>query len=211
MAFEAPITIGSLAWGGPVNNSLLDLDARVKGLRLSQSSTAVDQNLLAWTFDPATNLAASTVTTGSILMAKIALREASSITNLIVSINTAGVGLTAGQNFAGLYTAAGGLLSQTADQTANWGSTGVKVMPLTAPVGTLGGSYLFVAILVNGGTSPAFARGSQLSSGASTINVGLSTTEARYATSGAGLTSLPGSITMGARTPSAMALWAAMS
>lgn len=211
MAFVAPITIGSLNWGTPVNDSLLDLDARVKGLRRSQTSTAVDQNLVAWSFDPATNLGASTITTGSVLMIRIAVREAASITNLILSVNTAGVGLTAGQNFAGLYTDTGGLLSQTADQTANWGSTGVKVMPLTAPVGTLGGSYLFVAVLTNGGTSPSFARGSQLSSGASTVNVGLTTTEARYATSGAGLTSLPGSITMGARTQSAMALWAAMS
>lgn len=211
MAFAAPITIGSLAWGTPVNDSLLDLDARLKALRLSQTATATDQNLVAWAFDPATNLAAGTITTGSILMVKIGVREAINITNVIVSVNAAGVGLTAGQNFVGLYDGTGVRLGQTVDQTANWGSTGVKEVPLTAPVALLAGTYLYVAVLANGGTSPSFARGSQLSSGPSTINVGLTASNARYATSGAGVTSLPANITMAARTQSSMALWAAMS
>lgn len=211
MVYSAPIPIGSLNWGTPVNDTFDDLNTRLTALRLSQPATATDQNLLAWAFDPATNLAAATITTGSILMVKIGVREAVNITNVIVSVNTAGVGLTAGQNFVGLYDGTGVRLGQTVDQTANWGSTGVKVAALTAPVALLSGTYLYVAVLANGGTSPSFARGSQLSSGPSTINVGLTASNARYATSGAGLTSLPANITMAARSTSAMALWAAMS
>lgn len=210
MVFQAPITIGSLAWGTPLNNSLLDLDSRLKALNLSQTSSATDQNLLAWSFDPATGLGASLTTAGNIFMTKIILREPTTVTNILATVTTAGATLTAGQNLAGLYDSLGNRLGVTANQATNWQSTGLKTMPLTAPVVNPAGVY-YAVLLTNGTTQPTFARGSALTAGPETINAGLSTTTYRYSISGLLQTSLPLSIVMGGRTADARAWWMALS
>lgn len=195
------IAIGSLAWGTPLNAAIANLD-RV------QTSTATDQGLINWNFDPATNIVATTVTSGTVNMAKIWIRQPVTINNVAVGVGTAGVTLTANQNFAGLYDTAGNRLAVTADQSVNWASTGGKVMALTAPVAVNPGAY-YVAVLSNAATTPAFVRGSAVVS--SIANINLTATDGRFTTGPAAQTTLPVSITMAARTLTGNALWVAVS
>lgn len=194
---STPIAIGSLAWGTPVNDRFANLDR-------AQVSTAVDQSLLTWNYPPGTNMVATAITSGTVNMAKIWIRQPATITNVVVGIGTVGAALVAGQNFAGLYDTLGTRLGVTADQTANWGTIGGKVMALTVPVAVAAGAY-YVAIVSNAGTTPAFARGSALT--ASIANINTTATDGVWTTGPAAQTSLPASITMASRTLTGNALW----
>lgn len=196
-----PIAIGSLNWGTPLNTAIQNLDR-------AQATTALDHDLLYWQFDPATNMVGTTITSGTVNMSKLWFRQAVTITNVALAITAVGAALVAGQNFAGLYDSTGTLLSATADQTANWGTVGFKEMALTAPQAVAAGNY-YVAVVSNAGTTPAFARGSALTS--SIANAKLTATNGRFTTGPAGQTSLPASITMAARSLTGNALWAAVS
>lgn len=195
-----PIAIGSLAWGTPVNDAFVDLDE-------AQGSLALDQSLMYWQFDLATNMVGSTITSGTVSWSKLWVRQDTTITSVAVSVATAGVALVAGQNFVGLYDAAGTLLGTTADQAANWASTGFKQVALTAPVAVTA-AYYYVAVLSNAGTTPAFARGSALVS--TIVNGNLTATDARFATGPAAQTTLPAAVVMGGRTLSGNALWSGL-
>ena len=199
MAFvpPTPIAIGSLAWGTPVND-------RFANAALAVVSTAVDQNLITWNFPPGTNMVATTITSGTVNMSKIWIRQNLTVTNMVAGIGTVGAALVAGQNFAGLYDSTGTRIGVTADQTAAWGTTGGKVMALTAPVAVTPGPY-YVAILSNAGTTPAFARGSALV--ASIANINTTAVDGVWTTGPAGQTSLPASITMASRTLTGNAMW----
>lgn len=204
-----PITIGSLDWGGPLNAQVQNLDGRVTTLEQANAVRPSGQNWKAWTFDPATNLIAQVLTSGLLEMVKLPIRVATTVTNIIVGITTAGSGLTAGQNWAGLYNSSGTLLSQTADQTTAWASTGRKDMALAAPQAVAAGDY-YVAFVSNGTTPPQMPRGSSLNIGSDLVNGGLTQATARYATAGT-VTTLPASVTMGTRTPAARSWWLAVS
>jgi hypothetical protein len=195
------IAVGSLAWGVPLNTALANLD-RV------QESKATDQGLINWNFSPGTNLVSTAITSGTVSMAKVWIRQPVTVNSVAVGIGTVGAALVAGQNFAGLYDSGGNRLGQTADQTAAWGTIGGKNMALTAPVViTTPGAY-YVAILSNAGTTPAFARGSALTP--SVANINLTATDGAWTTGPAGQTTLPVSITMAARSLTGNALWVAV-
>lgn len=194
------IPIGSLNWGAPVNDAFSELDS-------AQMWNAKDQDLIAWSYPPGVNMVATAFTSGTVNMAKIAIRQAVTISNVVVGIGTVGAALVANQNFAGLYDAAGNRLGVTADQTANWGTIGGKDMALTAPVAVTPG-YYYVAVLSNAGTTPAFARGSNLTP--TIVNVRTTATTGVWTTGPAAQTSLPASITMASRTLTGNALWVAV-
>lgn len=204
-----PIPIGTSPWGAALNAQIQDLDGRTIALEAANGARPADQNLKAWAYDPATSLTAQVLTTGLLEMVKLPIRTATTITNIIAAVSTAGSGLTASQNWAGLYNASGTLLSQTADQTTAWASTGVKTMTLAAPQAVAAGNY-FVAFVSNGTTPPQMPRGSSLNIGADILNVGLTASTARYATAGT-VTALPASVTMASRTLAARAWWVAVS
>ena len=71
---------------------------------------------------------------GYLYVVAVPIRAATTITNIILNVANAGSGLTAGQNFAGLYQG-GSLLAPTANQTTAWASAGLQVMALTFPPG----------------------------------------------------------------------------
>lgn len=199
MAYNFPIPIGTDPWGTLVNDSMFEIHRMLE-------TNPVDHNRIAWTFDPASNSGSSTIATGTPFMSKVWVREPTTLSTVGVSITTAGVALTAGQNFLGIYNAAGTRIAVSADQTAAWAGTGFIEAAMTAPVAVTPGAY-FLTILANGTTSPNFARGAVAGSGASTINFGLTATTGRYATGPAAQTSLPASITMASRTLSAISMW----
>ncbi len=171
--------------------------------------TPADHGLVAWTHDPATLRSASNATTsGLVYLAKVKVVNRSTlVSNVILGIEAAGVTLTAGQNFVGLYNSSGTLLAVSADQSGNWTSAGLKTIPLTSPQTLAVGNY-YVAFLSNGTTPPQIAMGA---GGATSVNAGLTTGTARFLTGPAAQTTLPASITLGAQTPTSGARWFALS
>jgi hypothetical protein len=171
--------------------------------------TPADHGLAAWTHDPATLRSASNATvSGTVYLCKVKIVNRSTlVSNVIVGIEAAGSGLTAGQCFVGLYNSSGTRLALSADQAANWTSTGLKTIALTAAQTLAVGSY-YVAILAVGTTPPQFAMGA---GGATTVSAGLSTGAARFLTGPTAQTSLPASITLASQTVTSGARWAALS
>lgn len=193
--------------GGTIQSGLLQYP-----LSTTNDGTFIpsDQNLLTWTHDPATLRSVSNppVTSGTVILSKVKIVNRSTVvTNVIVGIESAGVTLTAGQNLVGLYDSSGNRLAQSADQSANWTSAGMKTIALTAPVTLAVGSY-YVAILAVGTTPPAFSMGA---GGSVNINVGLSTGAARFLLGPTAQTALPATITLGSQSTTTGARWAALS
>lgn len=200
-----PIVIGSLSWGTPVNNAFSSQDARITALE-SSGGTAMDFGLKSWSFDPATAAAGTVPTSGTVVMAKLYL-PAGTASAVGVSINTVGVGLTAGQNFMGLYNQAGTRVGVTADQTASWATVGYKQIPLVAPAAIAAPGFYYVAFLSNGATPAGLTRGSNTTSSTTIVNLNLPADQARFTTGPAAQTTLPASITMASRTPTSQAYW----
>lgn len=171
--------------------------------------TPADHGLLSWNYDPAMCGAGSTGSTaGTVYLMKIKIVNRSTVvTNILMSVTAAGATLTAGQNFAGLYSSSGTLLSATADQSAVWNSTGLKTMALSAPQTLAVGTY-YVAFVSNGTTPPSFMRGADIS--ASGVNAGLTVSTGRFLTGPTAQTSLPASITMGSNSTVQTARWVAL-
>jgi hypothetical protein len=201
--------ITSFNTGGTFQSGLLQYP-------LSTVNTAAfnqaDHNLLAWTQDPATLRASGDVlaSSGVLYLAKLKIVNRSTlVSNILYGVVTAGATLTAGQNFVGLYNSSGTLLSGTADQTTNFGSTGLKTAALTTPQTLAVGTY-YVAFLSNGTTKPALAMGAGHGIAAIT-NAGLTLSTARFASYGSAQTTLPSSFIPGNTGFASGAYWAALS
>lgn len=115
-----------------------------------------DYGYIGWAYDPisayASNLA---ITAGQAYFTLVPVRQATKVTNVVLHVGAAGSGLTSGQCFAGLFDGNGNLLSATADQSTNWQTAGLWVMPLTAAQSVAAGWY-FVGFFANGTTLPKF-------------------------------------------------------
>jgi len=203
MAYNMPIPIGQDPWGTLLNDSMFEIHRTIE-------TNPTDHGALAWTADPYGNSGSTGLTSGLPFMSKVWIREPSTLSNVMMSITTAGSGLTAAQNFVGIYNAAGTRIAVSADQTAAFGGTGLVTAAMTAPVAVTPGPY-YLTFLCNGTTPPILARGAVAGSGASTVNFGLTAATGRYATGPAAQTSLPASITMASRTLSAICMWAVVS
>lgn len=166
-----------------------------------------DAGFLAWTFDAATCASVKLVGGGNVILARVPVRSAISVTNVVAAITVAGSVLTASENFAGLFSSAGTLIASTADQSAVWTTAGVYAMALSGAPYTLQPGYYWVAILANGTTAPTFLAGSALATAAP--NAGFTVATARGAFSGSGKTSLA-NITP-ASNSFYVTLWAALS
>jgi hypothetical protein len=151
-----------------------------------------DHGLISWSFDPAIiNAVAIVPTAGQVNLVKLHVPISTTITNVILSVSTAGSGLTPSQNFAALYNASGSLLSATSDQSGIWNSTGVKLMALSSPPSVAAGDY-YLAFYANGTTLPTFRCGGNSGSIAN-ANLGLSSS--RFCTADTGrTTSMPGTL-----------------
>lgn len=166
-----------------------------------------ERGYLSWTQQPETTQSVGTAPpTGSMRLQRHKLRVGATITNLHVVVLTVGSGLTAGQNFLGLYDAAGNLLAQSADQSTAWTGAGLKTTPLTTPYVAAAGDY-YVGILAVGTTPPAFARGHDNSS--SFMNGLTASGQHLYVSHGAGLTALPATVTL--TTTSGTSFWSGTS
>lgn len=190
-----PRNINGIPFDGTAN---ISISSAVTGIWMP-----TDQGLISWAFDPAAIQSSQLTTAGTVFVVGLKV-PATTITNVILLVATAGSGLTAGQCFAGLYQG-GTLLAATADQATNWASVGAKTMALTSPQAVTAGT-VYVAYFSTGTTQPALFRG------ASTVGstVGMSAGAGRYGTADTGrTTSLPA--TLGAISNSSATVWAGVS
>jgi hypothetical protein len=169
---------------------------------------ASDYGYVAMAFDPAAFSTTSTPLSanGTLWFTRVILRRRALVTNIVLDILTAGATLTANQNGAALYNAAGTLLSNTAmTQSTNWTTTGPKVIPLLTAQDCAPGFY-DIAFFANGTTRPAFIR----AQGDEKANLGLTTTAIRYGSANtAQTTTFPA--TLGTKTAAQPLYWAALS
>lgn len=191
---------GNLTVAGAVDPGSLSL-----GQAAVNQLTPADHNLIAWNFPPyAANSTAFPMVSGTVYALKIPIPQATTITNVMFSISASGSTLTSGQNFAGLYDAAGNRLAITADQTTPWtNTTGAQIMALATPQAVPAG-YVYMASISVGTTPPTINRGL-----GNMNNIGLVDATAAFARGGTSLTALPATITTTLFTTASM--WAAVS
>jgi hypothetical protein len=206
--------------GGPITAINADYDARLDAVETSLTAKAnaatygwqwlpSDHGYLAWAYDVANASGTTNLAAGALMLVKVKLPVAATITNVVCHLAGPGATLTAGQNLAALFDATGARLGITADQSAAWTTVGPKAMALTAPVAAPAGAY-YVGLLFNGTTTPAFSR--SVAASATTIaNAGLTGAAFRFASSGTGQTAMPASFSPAAASGNAGAIWAGLS
>lgn len=173
-----------------------------------------DFSYATWTYEPSIAVNTSVLPTGGqVVLARVNLRQAALVTNVVFYMSTLGSTLTSGQNFAGLYSSSGALIGTSADQTTTWntgGTTGLQTVPLTGGPFAVPAGFAWIAWLFNGTTGPTFSRAANLGSVAG-ANLSLTAATARYAhTAPTSQTSLA-SFTPSASTLTATEWWAALS
>ena len=117
--------------------------------------------LKAASMDPTLATTNSALAGGFVWVRKIWVPETITVVNFELGVVAAGATLTAGQNFAGIYSSAGTLIAKTGDLSGVWNSTGMKTAALTAEAGqslTIQGGpgvWIYGAVLSNGTTQPS--------------------------------------------------------
>lgn len=162
-----------------------------------------DSGYINWSFDPMCCYQGTVLTAGSVYVAAVPIRKATTVTNVIINVYIAGGTLTSGQCFAALYQG-GNLLDSTASQHTAWQSTGVKTMALGTPQPVTAG-FVYVAFYANGTTKPSIS--GSITSTIGGVNAFGGTARGGFADTGR-TTSMP--TTLGAITGSLCA-WAAVS
>jgi len=194
----AKVFSGTLAVGAVPNPISGDVNAPVPG----------DHSLLAWTFDPAFASAAQTPTSGTLYLMRIFVRSATTASKIWWGQGTAANTPTAGQNFMGIYSAAGALLASAGTDTQVAGSNGPTSVAIT-PTALPAGAY-WIASLQNATTAQQFLRDNP--SFTAMNNVNLAGASLRSAVNGTVLTAMPASITPGSNTGAgSFGFWAAIS
>lgn len=215
----SPIAAGTPGWDVPLNAALTDQDSRitsaagrVTALEGNNAWRPSDHNLLTWSYDPAMATGGSAMTSGTVYLIKLNLRNGGTVSSIVATVAVAGSTLTASQNFAGIYDTFGNLLGATADQSAAWASIGTKTMPIAGgPLVLSPGSY-YAALLSNGTTPPQFQRNVSANATASLLNVGLTASTGRFITADTARTSLPASTNLaGVAVTDSVARWVALS
>ncbi|MFE9865861.1 hypothetical protein ACFYPZ_24505 [Streptomyces sp. NPDC005506] len=166
-----------------------------------------DQGLKAWSFDPSVAGFQSAPVGGSVYLMRVKLRQATTISKVVLMTVSAGSGLTANQNYAGLYTASGTRVGVTANQASAWTTANNTLsMSLTASYSAIAGDY-YVAFVSNGSTRPGFVCATTLGATRTPGNANLASGGYRYCIGATGQTSLPSSLSIASATPDANAYW----
>lgn len=168
--------------------------------------------LLGWTAPPEYMSADNPPTPGELYLQRIVVPAAGSITKVYAFVVNAGSGMTAGENWVGLYDSNGNRLATSADVSAVWTATHVAQIAVPSTPVTPG-SPIYVAALFNGTTMPSLAGGGQQywdlpNIGAGVPNWGSPTppyTQApnhwRYMSYSDSLTALPATVALSSASP----------
>ncbi len=201
--YLSPTTAGGLTsseptTAGQISKPVFVADSATSGYVVNYRGTAVastvtapntwspsDQSLISWSFDPTIASSTSILPSAGVMhLARLPINSPTTVTNILLDVTTAGAGLTSAG--AAIYQN-GILLGQTADQSANWTTTNSKTMALSGGAISVATGYVYVAVWANGTTLPTLARGV----GRSNINIGTSSSNYRFASSGSGITTTP--------------------
>ena len=183
---------------------------QVNGISLPTSDyLASDHGYAAWTYDNTSCINGSSVVNGTVHLFQVELRYATTLSKVAISIAGAASGVTANQNYIGVYDSSGTRRLVTAAGAIDTGLTSLGILlanftgSYTAPAG-----FYWIAVVANATTPPQLAR----SIGSlSTANFGLTTSTLRFAANGTGQTSLPASITPASNTTTnAFTFWGAV-
>lgn len=135
------------------------------------------------------------LTAGTVYLLRYNVRYAHTVTNILLRVSSGGnnTGGSTG-TFVGLYSSAGTLLSGSADVAGSLTTTGIKTLALTSAQPLAAGSFTWIALLVNLGTSQPSIN-SFANTSASIVNWNLTAANLRCAVNGTAATSLPSPIT----------------
>jgi hypothetical protein len=156
--------------------------------------TPANHNMIGWSIDPATLTNNKLLVAGTAYLVGIELNAATTITNIITFVSSAGNTLT--NSFAALYQN-NTLLAQTADQSTAWSSTGQQVMALTTPQSVTAGMVYVLFVVGSATTAPQFPAGENSSIQLANINItapGLNSATSRFMSGGTGLTAPPSTL-----------------
>lgn len=213
--FGNPATTGSDLYLSGTNQLTTDYNLavaqslNVSGSLAGEPSPVNPHALLAWTYDPSMATTGALLTNGTIYLSALYPAVSTNVTKLYYHISTAGAAPVAGQNFVGLYNAAGTRL-QTTNVDAGVTTTGLQTVTITSQAVTAGSMY-WVAMVFNAGTAPTIVRGTGVTGVGNMVNIGLSAASFRFATNATTQTSLPVSITPASNVTATFAgPWAAM-
>ncbi|HEU0266714.1 MAG TPA: hypothetical protein VFQ70_03730 [Candidatus Saccharimonadaceae bacterium] len=152
--------------------------------------SASDQGYITWNADPALLSGTFTPTSGTIYVSGLFIRKPSIIAHVTTGVTgTVPAGVTSGQNFIGLYNAAGTRLAQTATDTSYNSAGTYSVVSTSLSGGMLSPGFYWIAWLMNATTMPSIIRIGGIMG--SLTNAGLYSTTARGATAGTAQTALP--------------------
>lgn len=169
-----------------------------------------DLGFTSWAYDPADTPNTTVTVSGTLYLARVVLRYATTVTKGAIGIGTAGVGPVANQSFVGLYDSGGTLRASTAAGAIDGSltATGLLNATFSSSYAAAAGVY-WVAFLNNAATPVAVGRNSGLNLGIA--NGGAAAANYRFCVNGTGLTSLPGSITPASNSlTGATSMWAAL-
>jgi hypothetical protein len=209
-ATTAPTTnpTGGVVHYGANGTSTLQRDTAGHLSNLSWSDENFQMNgFTARNMDPNYANSNNLCTTTTINLHRIYVPTTVTTTTVFLYVSVIGATLTSGQNLVGLYNAAGTRVAVTADQSANWTSTGLKTISWASSFAIPSPGVYYVAILSNG-TTPATFAGSGGFSGLYNANTtGASLVHADGPTA---QTTMPSSITMSSNTSSAKSIFVAI-
>lgn len=181
-------------------NTVNTRDALISlGLVASGGSTALDNGpqpgdfaYKSWAYDANAAVNAIAPTSGMLHLSRLQFRGPDTVNKICFGVvSIAGISLTAGQCFVGLYDSTGTQVGTSTDISGGFGSVGEKAFTLTAPVSVSTGFYWAALLLV--GTLPTIARGqgqiTDFGSGQ------LTAATRRFGSGGSALTALPASFT----------------
>lgn len=169
-----------------------------------------DHFFSAWTYDPIATTTSTITVSGTIYLARVVVRSQSTLNKAYIEIATAASGVTANQNFIGLYDSSGTRQAVTTAGGIDAGlaTTGVLVATFASGYSAAPGFYWLA--LVNNATTPVTIG---RATGFQTVpNANLATANLRFAINGTSQTSLPTTITPGSNTPNNnITYWGAVS
>lgn len=168
-----------------------------------------DHGWKVWAYDPAFVVAGTLLTGGTVKLDRFNIRSDITVNTAYFWSSVTGSGLTADQNYIGIYSLAGARLITVDVDVAMAATAGLQTVALGSTLSLPAGSYWF-AWLTNGGTAPTIARATALTAGTAVLNGGLTAATARSATGPTSQTTLPTSITPASNTTNFAAMWFAL-
>lgn len=144
--------IGSTASHGVTARDFQELTAGAR--------SPLENYLLGWTMPPE-NTTNVPPTAGEVYLQRVNIAASGTINYIYCFVVSAGSGMTASQNFVGIFDITGARVAVSADCSSVWTSTHVAKIALTSGLAVTAGDSYYVGLLFNGTTMPQISGGAQ--------------------------------------------------